>query len=247
MDAQIYRKRRPYKRPQLWYKQKQEQNQQMAANKDSSSDHLESTEIPDKAKESEQDQMIGPAIRVIHICEVPSLSTWTDFISEHLSLALSSRVCDTIWHQITCRLQIRTPYPYPSKHSTPPLAWPSPLPFFSRTPRRTRSPIWSQQSQKRRTERERERETNVSSLVLVHSQKNSLMHFLAFQCDDFSIPLAIQDRPRHYQHFFWSLLFAECTLGYCCSGPTWSVPLFLPLPVPLLVQPLGLGSGWRNA
>lgn len=96
-------------------------------------------------------------------------------------------------------------------------------------------------------QRERERETNVSSLVLVHSQKNSLMHFLAFQCDDFSIPLAIQDRPRHYQHFFWSLLFAECTLGYCCSGPTWSVPLFLPLPVPLLVQPLGLGSGWRNA
>jgi len=145
-DAQIYRRPRPNKRPQLWYKQTgakpTDGGQQGYV--------LRSSQIGRNPRQSD------PAIRPI--CVVPA------FISEHLSLALSSRVCDTIWHQITCRLQIRKPEPRtpnpvlrtPSqKHPAPPLAWPSPLPFVSRTPRRTRSPIWSQQSLKRRTEREK--------------------------------------------------------------------------------------------
>lgn len=108
---------------------------------------------------------------------------WTRFldaISDHLSLALWDRVCDTIWHQITCRSQIRdsSPFPLPlpcdALKNIPPhpsygRRLPLPLPFASRTPRRTRSPIWSQQSQKRRTERER----SANSLVLLHWEESS--------------------------------------------------------------------------
>jgi len=92
-DAQIYRRSRPNKRPQLWYKQTgakpTDGGQQGYV--------LRSSQIGRNPRQSD------PAIRPI--CVVPA------FISEHLSLALSSRVCDTIWHQITCRLQIRKPEP----------------------------------------------------------------------------------------------------------------------------------------